>query len=130
MTGLPITLPTSPTTSPMTTSGQARPSAPSTDASAHAPLESPGVPLMTNDTQQWIFKLLAVTLCGSVLGFFVMCFVAVFHFGDGEAINIINSLTGPMLGVVAGMATLVIGPHVLSAIVSSKQTAQSGTGGA
>lgn len=77
---------------------------------------------MSNDTQQWVYKLGAITAAVCLLGCFVVMFISIFYFGDGEGLRILGGLTGPILGILGSVAAL-LAPHSIASAVTAFRTA-------
>lgn len=75
---------------------------------------------MTQDTTQFVAKVLVLMLAGVVGAIILTLCIAIFVFGDGEAQHIISDLTPVALGAVSSIATAFIGHSVAGAIVSLK----------
>ena len=76
---------------------------------------------MSSDTQQWVYKLGAVTAALCLFGCFITMFISIFYFGDGEGLRILSGLTGPILGIL-GSAAALMAPHSISSALASFRT--------
>lgn len=87
---------------------------------------------MDKSTVQFLYRVMAGTICLCVLAFMGMMIAAVFVFRDGEGLKIIGDLTGPMMSAFAGMGVF-LGLHqaanawVAHATVTSGSSSTSGS---
>ena len=70
---------------------------------------------MTTDTQQFLFRLFGWMIALSIGGFELVMGGAIFYFGDGEGIRIVQTLATPMLGAFGAAVAFVLGHQILIA---------------
>lgn len=77
---------------------------------------------MNDQTQQFLYRSVIITVCGLTAAIFIFLFVAAITLGDGEAIRIIESLQPEAISCLAAMVATALGSHVAGAFIASQMT--------
>ena len=72
---------------------------------------------MAEDTLQFLYKVGAIVMGIALLAILGAMIGGVFYFGDGEGINILNSMSAPFLSLLGAVVAL-LAPHQIASAVS------------
>lgn len=77
---------------------------------------------MNDQTQQFLYRSVIMTVCLLTGAIFVFLFVSAIVLGDGEAVRIIGALQPAAISCLAAMVTTALGSHVAGAYIASQMT--------
>lgn len=73
---------------------------------------------LTSDTVQFIAKVFALTIALGVLSIVGIDGVSILHFGDGEALQLIGQLNGPLISAFGALSAATVGHQILGTVLS------------
>ena len=79
--------------------------------------------LMNDQTLQFLYRTVIVTVCLLTGGIFVFLAIAALALGDGEAVRIIDAMMPMFLGALGAMVTTVLGSHAAGAYIAKQVSA-------
>lgn len=81
--------------------------------------------MVNQSTQQFMYRVVILTVCIILVGSFAFMFVTAYHLGDGEAVRIIEALRTPILGAFGTLIAFMGGHQAMSTLIA-KFTSNSG----
>ena len=79
--------------------------------------------IMNDQTLQFLYRAVILTVCLLTGGMFVFLFVVALALGDGEAVRIIDSMQPMFIGTLGAMVTTVLGSHAAGAYIAKQVSA-------